>query len=406
VATATTLWEVIKLPTATRKVATGIRKRGETYEFTVSAGFDGSGKHIRNYTTFIAPEGVSETKADKLAIEAYMEFAKKAKGNKAFGENMKFNHLCDIYFTEYAPNKLKPVTAEHYKSNVKNHIAPLFGNKKLKDITTSDVSAFLTSLTCKPLTAKKIKIVFHSIMKYAVSQKYIASNPCGGAIWKEVTEQEFGEIENVLTLQQAQKLLKMLEEYSPFNTIVKLLMFTGMRSGECLGLRWDSIDFDRKTIFIDKTLSYANNTWFLTSPKTPRSTRTICIDDTAISILLKHKEEQDKQKEIVGDAWQHPELVFTSCTGHWYDRSLLNTQFRRYIDRHKDELGLTHNLTIHGLRHTNAALLLYAGEDIENISAHLGHASADITSRVYAHMYAEVKVRMAKTVSNALFGNT
>jgi integrase len=394
------------LSTATRKIATGIRKRGETYEFTVSAGFDGSGKHIRNYTTFIAPEGVSETKADKLAIEAYMEFAKKAKGNKAFGENMKFNHLCDIYFTEYAPNKLKPVTAEHYKSNVKNHIAPLFGNKKLKDITTSDVSAFLTSLTCKPLTAKKIKIVFHSIMKYAVSQKYIASNPCGGAIWKEVTEQEFGEIENVLTLQQAQKLLKMLEEYSPFNTIVKLLMFTGMRSGECLGLRWDSIDFDRKTIFIDKTLSYANNTWFLTSPKTPRSTRTICIDDTAISILLKHKEEQDKQKEIVGDAWQHPELVFTSCTGHWYDRSLLNTQFRRYIDRHKDELGLTHNLTIHGLRHTNAALLLYAGEDIENISAHLGHASADITSRVYAHMYAEVKVRMAKTVSNALFGNT
>lgn len=394
------------MATATRKVATGIRKRGDTYEFTVSAGFDGSGKHIRNYTTFIAPEGISESKADKLAIEAYMDFAKKAKGNKAFGENMKFNHLCEIYFTEYAPNKLKPVTAEHYKSNVKNHIAPLFGNKKLKDITTSDVSAFLTSLTCKPLTAKKIKIVFHSIMKYAVSQKYIASNPCGGAIWKEVTEQEFGEIENVLTLQQAQKLLKMLEEYSPFNTIVKLLMFTGMRSGECLGLRWDSIDFDRKTIFIDKTLSYANNTWFLTSPKTPRSTRTICIDDTAISILLRHKEEQDKQKEIIGDAWQHPELVFTSCTGHWYDRSLLNTQFRRYIDRHKNELGLTHNLTIHGLRHTNAALLLYAGEDIENISAHLGHASADITSRVYAHMYAEVKVRMAKTVSNALFGNT
>lgn len=388
-----------------RKVAPGVRRRGDTYEFTVSAGYDGNGKHIRNYTTFKAPEGVSELKADKLATEAYFEFSKKAKGNKAFGENMKFKQLCEIYFAEYAPNRLKAVTAEHYKSNVKNHIAPLFGNKKLKDITTSDVSAFLTSLTCKPLTAKKIKIVFHSIMKYAVSQNYIASNPCGIAIWKEVTEQEFGEIENVLTLQQAQKLLKMLEEYSPFNTIVKLLMFTGMRSGECLGLRWDSIDFDRKTIFIDKTLSYANNTWFLTSPKTPRSTRTICIDDTAISILLKHKEEQDKQKEIVGEAWQHPELVFTSCTGHWYDRSLLNTQFRRYIDRHKDELGLTHNLTIHGLRHTNAALLLYAGEDIENISAHLGHASADITSRVYAHMYAEVKVRMAKTVSNALFGN-
>lgn len=393
------------MATDVRKVAPGIRKRGNTYEFNVSAGYDGNGKHIRNYTTFTAPEGISESKADKLAMDAFVEFAHQAKGNKAFGENMRFNHLCDIYFKEYAPNKLKPVTAEHYKSNVKNHIAPVFGNRKLKDITTSDVSAFLTGLTCKPLTAKKIKIVFHSILKYAVSQKYIASNPCGGAVWKEITEQEFGEIENVLNLQQAQKLIQMLEEYSPFNTIVKLLMFTGMRSGECLGLRWDSIDFGRKTIFIDKTLSYANNIWFLTSPKTPRSTRTISIDDNAVELLLKHKEEQDKQKAIVGDAWQHPELVFTSCTGHWYDRSLLNTQFRRYIDRHKEDLNLNHKLTIHGLRHTNATLLLYAGEDIENISAHLGHASSDITSRVYAHMYAEVKVRMAKTVSNALFNH-
>ncbi len=387
-----------------RKIATGIRKRGDTYEFSVSAGYDGGGKHIRNYTTFTAPEGVSESRADKLAKEAYHEFAKKAKGNKAFGENMKFNHLCEIYFAEYASNKLKPVTAEHYKSNVKNHIAPVFGNRKLKDITTSDVSAFLTGLNCKPLTAKKIKIVFHSILKYAVSQKYIATNPCGGAIWKESAERDYGEIENVLNLQQAKALMKMLDEYSPFNTIVKLLMMTGMRSGECLGLRWDSIDFERRTIFIDKTLSYANHQWFLTSPKTSRSTRTISIDDIAVNILLRHKEEQDKQKEIVGAAWQHPELVFTSCTGRWYDRTLLNTQFRRYISRNRDKLELDHKFTIHGLRHTNAALLLYAGEDIENISAHLGHASADITSRVYAHMYAEVRVRMARTISSALLG--
>ena len=386
----------------TRKVAPGIRKRGNTYEFNVSAGYDGAGKHIRHYGTFTAPEGASKSKADRLAMEAYVEFSCKARGNKSFGENMRFHQLCDIYFTEYAPNKLKKVTAEHYKSNVKNHIAPVFGNKKLKDITTSDISAFLTGLTCKPLTANKIKIVFHSILKYAVSQKYISKNPCSGAVWKESTQKEYGEIENVLTLQQSQKLMDLLDEYSAFNTIIKLLLLTGMRSGECLGLRWNSIDFEKKTIFIDKTLSYAENEWFLSSPKTARSTRTIAIDDNTIDILKKHQEAQDKQKEIVGAAWQHPEMVFTSCTGHWYDRSLLNTQFRRFIQKNREALELDHNLTIHGLRHTNAALLLFAGEDIENISAHLGHASSDITSRVYAHMYAEVKVRMAKTVSSAL----
>ena len=162
------------MPDNIRQVATGIRQRGNTYEFNVSAGFDGNRKAIRHYGTFKPPEGVSQAKADKLAKEAYLEFSKKAKGNKAFGENMRFNQLCEIYFKEYAPNKLKPVTAEHYMSNVRNHIAPVFGNRKLKDITTSDVSAFLTGLTCKPLTAKKIKIVFHSILKQCCPNKNIS----------------------------------------------------------------------------------------------------------------------------------------------------------------------------------------------------------------------------------------
>ena len=386
-----------------KTIAPGIRKRGNTYELNVSAGYDGEGRHIRKYTTFTAPEGISDSKADKLALEAYIEFSRKVKGNKTLAENMKFNQLCEVYFADYAPNKLKKVTAEHYKSNVKNHIMPVFGNRKLKDITTSDISEFLTGLDCKPATAKKIKIVFHSILKYAVKQKYIVENPCSGAIWKENTEVEYGKIENVLDLKQAQTLMSLLEEYSCFNTIIKLLLLTGMRSGECLGLRWSSIDFDKGTIFIDRTLSYAENTWYLSTPKTSRSVRTISIDSTAIEMLKKHREEQDKQKEIVGTAWQHPDMVFTSCTGHWYDRSLLNKQFKRFIENHKQELELNHKFTIHGLRHTNAAVLLYAGEDIENISAHLGHASSDITSRVYAHMYAEVKIRMAKTVSGALF---
>lgn len=119
-------------------------------------------------------------------------------------------------------------------------------------------------------------------------------------------------------------------------------------------------------------------------------------------MLKKHKEEQDKQKEIVGEAWQQPDMVFTSCTGHWYDRSLLNSQFRRFIEKNNNLLNYDHNITLHGLRHTNASLLLVAGEDIENVSKHLGHSSADITSRVYAHTLAETKVRIAKTIADTL----
>lgn len=95
-------------------------------------------------------------------------------------------------------------------------------------------------------------------------------------------------------------------------------------------------------------------------------------------------------------------MVFTSCTGHWYDRSLLNTQFRRFIEKNSNYLNYDHNITLHGLRHTNASFLLVAGEDIENVSKHLGHSSSDITSRVYAHTLAETKVRIAKTIADTL----
>lgn len=89
----------------------------------------------------------------------------------------------------------------------------------------------------------------HSIMKFAVGQKYISENPCSGAIWKESTEREYGKIDNVLSLPQAQALMRSLEEQSVFNTVIKLLMLTGMRVGECLALRWTSIDFEKNRLY-------------------------------------------------------------------------------------------------------------------------------------------------------------
>lgn len=391
---------------STRRVCPGVRRRGETYEFRVSMGSDMDGKPIIKYHSFVPPLGISESKADKMAMEEYATFSRKVKGNIAYADAMRFSELCDRYFEEYAPRRLKAVTAEQYKSTIKNHILPVFGNQKLKNITTASVTTFLGSFPhLKPLTVTKIKILLHSILSFAVSQKIIDQNPCVGAIWRENITRDYGKIENVLTLTQAKQVLCLMSEYSQFHTIIKVLLLTGMRSGECLALRWSSVDFQRGTIFIDKTLSYANKTTFLSTPKTERSTRTIAIDHVVMNILKQHQEEQNKQKAIAGTAWLRPEMVFTNYTGDFINKSTLNTQFRKFIAKHRDDLGLNHNLTVHGLRHTNASLLLYAGEDIQNISAHLGHASSEVTSIVYSHMYAEVRVRLARTVSSALLGD-
>ncbi len=310
------------------------------------------------------------------------------------------SELGDIYFSQYAPNCLKEVTAYTYAGSYNENIKPVFGNTRLKDLTTARINDFLQQLgkTKKPQTVRKNKIILHSMLNYALSMKFITDNPCEGAIWKRDVEVNYSERINFLTASEAKTLMELMEPYSTFNTIIKLLLLTGLRSGEALGLTWDKVDFENKTIFVDKTLTYVTGRYFLSTPKTPMSIRKIVIDDATMEMLKHHKAEQDKQKQIIGSAWLEPTAVFTSANGHFYDRCLLNTQFRRFMSRHPE----LKRVTIHGLRHTHASLLILAGENLDAISKHLGHASADITSRVYAHLLSEVQVRMSQTISSVL----
>ena len=378
----------------------GIRPRGDKFQFTVSNGFDGNGKQIRKYMTYRPPDGLSGRQLKRVVEAAYDDFYVKVTNNQSLKENMRFSELGDLYFSQYAPNCLKEITAYTYEGSYRKNIKPVFGNTRLKDLTTARITEFLLELgkTKKPQTVRKNKIILHSILEYAVSQKFIAENPCIGTIWKRDVEIDSSERNNYLSATDAKRLMELVAPYSTFNTIIKLLLLTGLRSGEALGLTWDKIDFENKTIFVDKTLTYVTGHYFLSTPKTPMSIRKIVIDDATVQMLQEHKAEQDKQKKIIGSVWLEPEAVFTSATGHFYDRSLLNTQFRRFMSRHPE----LHRVTIHGLRHTHASLLILAGENLDAISKHLGHASADITSRVYAHLMSEVQVRITQTISGVL----
>lgn len=378
----------------------GIRPRGDKFQFTVSNGFDGNGKQIRKYMTYRPPDGLSGRQLKRVVEAAYDDFYVKVTNNQSLKENMRFSELGDLYFSQYAPNCLKEITAYTYEGSYRKNIKPVFGNTRLKDLTTARITEFLLELgkTKKPQTVRKNKIILYSILEYAVSQKFIAENPCIGTIWKRDVEIDSSERNNYLSATDAKRLMELVAPYSTFNTIIKLLLLTGLRSGEALGLTWDKIDFENKTIFVDKTLTYVTGRYFLSTPKTPMSIRKIVIDDATVQMLQEHKAEQDKQKQIIGTAWLEPEAVFTSATGHFYDRSLLNTQFRRFMSRHPE----LHRVTIHGLRHTHASLLILAGENLDAISKHLGHASADITSRVYAHLMSEVQVRITQTISGVL----
>lgn len=369
----------------------GITQRGtNTYRFSVSNGFDGNGKQIRKTMTFKVPDGTAPSKVEKMLIDAYTEFSNKCKGMKNLNENMRFKELVEVYFEIYAPNELKPATSYNYEMDLKRHMLPVFGNKKLKDIKTADISQFLTTLNLSAETTRKMKTIISSVFSFGVSQGYIKTNPCSGALYKKAKR---GRKVNYYNKQQCKKLMELTKTYSKFNYIIQFLLFTGLRCGECLGLRWCDVDFENDLIHINNTLTYANKQWFLTEPKTVKSIRVIKLSTYSKQLLLKHKEEQEKEKAIVGDMWKQPEMVFTTSTGNFYDRSLLNAQFKRFLKK-----NTMPKLTIHGLRHTNASLMINNGFDVKVVSEHLGHCNVAITGDIYSHIFEEYKAKIAQAI--------
>lgn len=369
-----------------RYVDTGIIQRGKTYRFTAYLGYDYNGKQIRKTTTFVPPDGLTSKKADKLAKEEYINFCNHCKGCFTLKETMRFSELVDEYLLLYAKSKLKPITAYNYEKHIQHHFMDYFGHRKLKDITPAIISHFFAEhksfikgeeRTLSYGNAKKIYCILQSLFRFAVSQGYIKETPCKNIILppKDVCQNDKRQY---LTAEELPEFLELFKEYSPFNTMIQVLLFTGLRSGECLGLQWDDIDFENKKIYIKHTLSDVGGKHFLTTPKTKSSVRYQYMGKQLFRILKIHKLEQKKLQRKLGDKFLHPEMVFTPSTGNYKDRSSLYASFKHFLRGTEFEF-----MTLHKLRHTNATLLLNSGVDIKIVSEHLGHSDISITANTY-----------------------
>lgn len=374
----------------------GIRKRSEnTYQFTVSCGFDGNGKHIRKTMTYKVPAGTTPSRVEKVVSKAFLEFEAKCKGTADFKSNMRFNELVKLYLKEYGENNLKPVTKYNYERDLEIHILPVFGNKKINSITTAELSSFFTQLNTASETTRKLKTVMSSVFSYGKSQGYVSQNPCLGALYKKDAE-AVSKIQ-YLDKEQCQTLLNATSEYSIVNTIIHFALFSGVRIGECLGLTWDCVDFQNNTVTIANNLCFAYGEWFISTTKTASGTRTIKMGSYIMELLKRHKQHQDEAKKLVGRAWAHPEVVFTSSIGNFFDRTYVN----KYLKAVCEDNGLP-PVSVHKLRHTNISLLINSGFSLKAVSERAGHKSTGITADTYGHIFRSYEAKMADALETDL----
>lgn len=370
-----------------------ITKRGNTYQITVSLGLDIHGKKIRKTTTYKPPENTTPKKADRLVKEFAIEYETKCKGMTSLKENMRFSDMAEWFIENYAKNKLKEITVYNYESQIKNHLLKEFGNIKLKDFTPAKITAFFKSCNYAPATCRKVYVVLQSIFARAVEQGFLKETPCTKAVILPKAEKP-KEKKPFLNEHQAKELLKMVEDNTQFNRIIKVLLYTGMRSGECLALRWQDIDFENKTIHIENTLTDVGGKHWLQPPKTKTSNRYLALSDTLAEIFIKQKQHNDDKISKLGSDYQYPELVFATLSGNYVDRSGLNTQFRRFVKKTDFDF-----ISLHSLRHCNATLLINNGIDLKIVSELLGHSDVSTTANVYADVLDSAKARVADLIS-------
>lgn len=123
-----------------------VKKRGDTYRIMVSQGYDIYGKQIRKTTSYRPPDGVTEGKAEKLAMAYAYEFEKRCQGMVNMNENIRFLELADWYYNQVAVHKLKPATYANNRTLMDLYVLPYIGNMKLKEINTARIDALFNEL--------------------------------------------------------------------------------------------------------------------------------------------------------------------------------------------------------------------------------------------------------------------
>ncbi len=170
----------------------------------------------------------------------------------------------------------------------------------------------------------------------------------------------------------------------------QIALFCGMRRGEILALTWDEIDFEHRVITVEKSTAKTRSGQVTKSPKSETSYRKIAVSADLISLLRKLQKDQLEQRLRLGSYWEDQGWLFTQDNGHQMDLDTPNKVFKGVIARYntrceKEEDRLPADITLHGLRHTSATLLIAEHVDVKSVSRYLGHAETSTTMNIYAH---------------------
>ena len=184
------------------------------------------------------------------------------------------------------------------------------------------------------------------------------------------------------------------QEPMKWKTLVHLLLITGARRGEVLGLKWDKVDFEGNRIFICNNILYrADVGIYESSPKTERTRRYVALPTETMQLLRQYRAWQAEERLRLGEYYQNQGFVFAQDNGNPMHPDSVTNWLKKF-SRH----DLPH-INPHAFRHTMASMLYFNGVDSVSISKRLGHAQVSTTANIYAHVLEGADQRNADILS-------
>lgn len=421
-----------------------IEKRGDSYRITVSLGRDIFGKKLTEKTTFTPPDGLTPAREKKAVEQFAYDFEQKVlNGLVLDGRKVTLQQFSERWLHEYAEQNLQPGTITKYSEELRDKILPALGHMKLSDLKPHTANAFFVSMTKdgarkdgKPGgyskgSIAKTRNVLSSVLRVAVEWEVLDRNPCDKT---KVKAEDTADHIKFFTPEQTAVFLNYIEEpyqvkipghdrtddtgkgysvrdYVTTKTVPEQLVvlfnvavFTGLRKGEIIALKWSDIDFDNAVLRVQRAVTVVDGKQVVKPPKTKTSHRTISLPRSLVQKMRHLQKTQIAYRLSVGDFWQgEAEWVFTQANGKMMSYSTPYEAMQDILHRYNENAPEGQQLPVipfHGLRHTSATLLIASQLDVKTVSSRLGHAQTSTTMNIYAHALEESDRRAADALEN------
>lgn len=352
-------------------------KKGTTFRVRIPAGYNPDGTRRVISETFRTRREAEEFRTrtlHDLRSHAYIEPS---------------TVTLDDYFDHWLAS-LPPETRDSsrvtYRSRYRNIIRPTFGATGLRDINPADIQRWYNAMQARYATETLASalMVFRSLLKQALHERMIATNPASGLRTRGrhviPSRPEDG---RAWSAEQLRGFLAETRDHSDW-PLWWVAAHTGLRPGELAALRWQDVDLERRTVSVRATQTVIDKRGTRVrgdDAKAKASIRTIGIDPETVLVLRGQRASQEQRREAVGRHWHDEGLVFDKLDGRAINASQASRRFTRITIKR----GYP-TLSLQGLRRTHGSILAASGRPLHYIQRRLGHANLATTAAHYLHL--------------------